>query len=192
MAFVGLFGHVDGDVPTCGIAPCIDRRRVEHNVAAAGKGKRVAVTIRRRPFAHGRSGQGVGSGLLLFGIGVVGNGQCHSARQRLRNEQQVARHVRIFAGEYDSLLHHADCPCLRIAPRGFCTAVVVAFDNQPVKGNRTHRGVTSLAACREGDSCQQVMEGKRYRPGSLCLLYGNTLVLPLSSGRGLSWHRSRQ
>ena len=151
-------GHVDGYVPAYGVAPCVDRGRVEHDVASAGEGERVTVMVRRLPHAHGGGRQGVGSGLFCLGIGVVDDGQLHPARKRLRNEQQVARHVRVSGRGYVGLFLHADLPRCRVVPRSFCAVVVVALDSQPLKGDGTYRGVASLAACHEGEACQQMLE----------------------------------
>ena len=182
-------GHVDGYVPAYGVAPCVDRGRVEHDVASAGEGERVTVMVRRLPLAHDGGRQGIGSGLFLFGIGVVSDGQLHPSRERLRNEQQVARHVRVSGRGYDGLFLHADGPRCRVAPRRFRAAVVVALDSQPLKGDGTYRGVASLAACREGDACQQMLEFEGYRIGSR-LVFRDNYIRP-SSGRTLSWRRNR-
>ena len=169
IAYTGLFGHVDGDVPACGVAPRVDCGRVEHDVASAGEGERVTVMIRRFPRAHGGGRQRVRSGLSRLGIGVVADGQLHPVRERLRNEQQVARHVRSSGRSYESFFLHADSSLCHVTPRNIRAAVVVALDSQSFKGDGTYRGVASLAACRESDACQQMSEFEGYRTGRFCL-----------------------
>ena len=92
----------------------------------------------------------------------------------MRNEQQVARHVRVSGRGYVGLFLHADLPRCRVVPRSFCAVVVVALDSQPLKGDGTYRGVASLAACHEGEACQQMLEFEGYRTGSLACHDGNT------------------
>ena len=69
-------------VPAYGVAPCVDRGQVEHDMASAGEGERVTVMVRRLPHAHGGGRQGVGSGLSPLGIGIVGDSQFHPVRER--------------------------------------------------------------------------------------------------------------